>query len=370
VARLSVALDARSLQDQPVGGVGRSTRALVEAVRGDVDLLLLTDAWHPPIDTDLPQRPLRSPFSRTMAAWLQLAVPPALRGFRGIFHCPWYGLPFRQPVPMVVTIHDLTFEHQRSGFRTHQRLAYRVQARWAARTAAHVLTGSETIRRDLCTRYGVDPSRVTVHPDPIDRHMARADLARQRSLRARFGVAGRYVVAIGGAPRRRLDLALASWPLVQSRAPDVTLLVLGRGPAHVPPGVVATGVVDDGDWAAAIGGASALLYPTEFEGFGYPALEAMALGTPVVCAPVGALPEVVGDAGCWFERHDPESIAIAVNRVLTDADLAARLTAAGHARAARATDLGRLRSRVLEAYERAAGLRSGGGEAQHVSIVE
>src|SRR5919106_1199629 len=157
--RLAVALDARSLQQRPLGGVGRSTRALVDAVGGDVDLVLFTDAWHRPIDTDLPQRALLSPLTRTMAAWLQLAVPPALRDFRGIFHCPWYGLPFRQPVPMVVTIHDLTFEHLNSGFRPHQRAAYRVQARWAARTAAHVLTGSEVVRSQLCERYRVDPSR-------------------------------------------------------------------------------------------------------------------------------------------------------------------------------------------------------------------
>jgi glycosyltransferase involved in cell wall biosynthesis len=95
------------------------------------------------------------------------------------------------------------------------------------------------------------------------------------------------------------------------------------------------------------------VYPTEFEGFGYPALEAMALGTPVVCPRVGALPELVGDAGCWIERHDPGAVAAAVAKVLTDDQLAARLAAAGRNRADGATDLEPLRGRVLEAYERA-----------------
>jgi glycosyltransferase involved in cell wall biosynthesis len=352
--RLRVALDARSLQGRPIGGVGRSTRAVVEAVREDVDLVLLTDGWRRPIDTDLPQRPLLSPLTRTMAAWLQLAAPPALRGFRGIFHCPWYGLPFRQPVPMVVTIHDLTFEDMGSGFRPHQRLAYRVQARWAARTAAHVLTGSEAVRKQLCARYRVDPWRVTVHPDPLDRSVARVDPTRLDAFRARLGLAGRYVVAVDGARRRRVDLALAAWPLVQAQAPDASLVVLGGQPRDLPPGAVAAGVVDDLDWAAALGGASALVYPTEFEGFGYPALEAMALGTPVVCPPVGALPEVVGDAGCWIDAHEPGAVAAAVGRVLTDRELGDRLSAAGRARAAEATDLDVLRDRVLEAYDRAA----------------
>ena len=352
--KLRVALDARSLQQRPLGGVGRSTRALVDAVREHVDLALFTDAWHRPIETDLPQRPLLSPLTRTMTAWLQLAVPSALRDFRGIFHCPWYGLPFRQPVPMVVTIHDLTFEEMKSGFRPHQRAAYRVQARWAARTAAHVLTGSEAVRKQLCTRYRVHPWRVTVHPDPLDRRVARVDPTRLEALRARLGVAGRYVVAVDGAPRRRVDLALAAWPLVRAQAPDVSLVVLGGQPQDLPPGVVAAGVVDDPDWAAALGGANALVYPTEFEGFGYPALEAMALGTPVVCPPVGALPELVGDAGCWIERHDPGSVAAAVGRVLADTELGDRLSAAGRVRTAEASDLQVLRDRVLDAYDRAA----------------
>src|SRR5256884_3411801 len=312
--RLAVALDARSLQTRPLGGVGRSTRALVDAVRDDVDLLLFTDAWRGPIESDLPQRPLLSPLTRTMAAWLQLAVPPALRDFRGIFHCPWYGLPFRQPVPMVVTIHDLTFEEMKSGFRPHQRAAYRVQARWAARTAAHVLTGSEAVRKQLCTRYRVHPWRVTVPPDPLDRSVARVDRTRLEALRARLSVAGRYVVAVDGAPRRRVDLALAAWPLVRAQAPDVSLVVLGGQPQDLPPGAVAAGVVDDQDWAAALGGASALVYPTEFEGFGYPALEAMALGTPVVCPSVGAYPELVGAAGRWIARPYPGDVAAAVRR--------------------------------------------------------
>ena len=147
--KVTVALDARSLQQRPLGGVGRSTRALVDAVREDVDLVLLTDAWQPRIDTELPQRGLRSPLTRTMAAWLQLAVPPALRGFPGIFHCPWYGLPFRQPVPMVVTIHDtivLRFPHL---FRPWHRHYTRFVLPRLARAAAAVITGSETTRATL-----------------------------------------------------------------------------------------------------------------------------------------------------------------------------------------------------------------------------
>ncbi len=353
--KLRVALDARSLQDRPAGGVGRSTRALVEAVREDVELTLLTDARREPIDVDLPQRPLRAAVSPTKAAWLQLAVPGALRGFDGIFHCPWYGLPFRQPIPMVVTIHDLTFEDGSRGFRADQRVAYRVQARWAARTAAHVLTVSETIRQQLCARYRIDPGRVSVHPNALDPEQMRADPQREHALRRRLGVPGRYAVAVGGTARRRLDLALDAWPAVRARARDVTLVVLGSDlPEALPTGVVAAGAVDDADWAAALAGASAFVSPTEFVGFGYPALEARAVGTPVVCAPVGALPEVVGGAGCWFDTHDAAAVADATTRVLCDEGLARHLATAGRSRSAAAACLDLVRDRVVEAYERAA----------------
>jgi len=352
---LSVALDARSLQEFPVGGVGRSTSAVVSAVRDDVELTLLTDSRRPPIDTDLPQTPLRAPLSGTKAAWLQLAVPSALRDFDGVFHCPWYGLPFRQPVPMVVTIHDLTFENGGRGFRPDQCFAYRVQARWAARTAAHVLTGSEAVRRQLCARYRIDPARVSVHPNALDADRMRPDPGQIAALRRRLSIDGRYAVTVGGAPRRRLDLALAAWPAVRAQAPDVTLVVLGpEAPDPLPAGAVLAGAVDDDDWAAALAGASALVYPTEYEGFGYPALEAMGAGTPVVCAPVGALPELVGSAACWFETHEPGAVADATLRVLGDAELADRLATAGRARAAASTSLELMRERVLGAYEKAA----------------
>ncbi len=359
---LAVALDARCLQDEPLGGVGRSTRAVVAAVRDHVDLVLLTDARRPPVDTDLPQRALRAPLSGTKAAWLQLAAPRELRRFRGIFHCPWYGLPFRQPVPMVVTIYDLTFVHGRTGFRPDQWLAYRVQARWAARTAAHVLTGSDAVRRELLARYRLDPTAVSVQPSPVDPRAIEVDPNRVDALRERLALRGRYVVAVGGAPRRRLDLALAAWPSIHARVPDATLVVVGEDTASLPSGALAAGVVDDGDWAAVLAGADALVYPTEYEGLGYPALEAMVLGTPVVAARVGALPELLGDAGCWIERHEPAALATATARVLTEPDLADRLRSAGRARSQPAASLEGLRACLLDAYERAvARPRSGSG---------
>lgn len=356
--RLRVALDARCLQEQPLGGVGRSTQAVVNAVRDDVELVLLVDARQPAIHTDLEQRVLacRVP---TKAAWLQLAVPPALAGFDGIFHCPWYGLPFRQPVPMVVTIYDLSFEHGSTGFRTHQRLAYRLQARWAARTAAQILTGSQASRDDLIATYDVDPARVVVQPTSLDPAMLRVDDATSDALRRRLGDLTPYVVAIGGAQRRRLDLALEAWPSIRSAVPDASLVVMGEGTrTDLPAGVVTAGRVSDPEWAALLAGARALLYPTEFEGFGYPALEAMALGTPVICAPVSSLPEVVGDAGCWFDDHTPRAICDATIRLLSDDDLRQRLSALGLQRAAAATDLDSLRARIIEAYEVADGART------------
>jgi glycosyltransferase involved in cell wall biosynthesis len=283
-------------------------------VLDSVDLTLLTDARQPAIDTalvgDLPQVALRAP-SRRGVAWLQLAAPRWLRSFDGVFHCPFYGLPFRQPVPMTATIHDITFEQHPDWFTREQRTVFRVQARHAARTARHLLTPSAFTRDEVCERYGLSPETVSVARNLLDPVWHEPPPPPPAWLEGR-GVTGPFVLAMGGAWRRGVDLLVDAWPAIRAADPDVALVVVGDPGVALPAGAVAATGVDDDAWRGLLAGAEVLCYPTRHEGFGYPALEACAVGTPVVCAPVGALPEVLGDAAEWVEPLDADGVAQAV----------------------------------------------------------
>jgi glycosyltransferase involved in cell wall biosynthesis len=349
-----VALDARVLQDPAPGGVGRGLANIVEELARHVDLELLTDARRPPAASTVRQHALRAPLSGRGVAWLQFAAPAWLRGFDGLFHCPFYGLPYRQPVPMVVTIHDTSFEDHPEWFSWRQRTVFRAQARHAARTAQRILTPSVLARDEVCDRYRVSADRVLVAPNAVDPAFGTDhDVERQARLIESLALSRPYVVALGGAPRRGLATALAAFEIVRRDRPDLSLVVVG-GPATAGDGVVASGHLVDADWAALLAGAEALCYPTSYEGFGMPALEAAASGTPVVCARVGALPEVLGGAASWSDGLAPEAIAEALLSVVNDQEYARQLRQAGLARAAEWPRWDQAAEVVLRAYQEVA----------------
>lgn len=353
---LRVAVDARTLQGRPLGGVARSTLGHLRSVLDVVDLTLLTDARQAPIDEHLlgplPEVALRAP-SRRGVAWLQLSAPSHLRGFDGVFHCPFYGLPFRQPVPMVATIHDITFEQHADWFTREQRLVFRMQARHAARTAGHLLTPSAFTRDEVCERYGLGPERVTVARNLLDPAFLEPAPPRPPWLAAPRAP-DRFVLAVGGAWRRGVDLLAAAWPIVRAAAPDVGLVVVGDPGMELPDGSVVVSGLSDDDWRAALAAATVLCYPTRHEGFGYPALESSAMGTPVVCARVGALPEVLGSTAEWIDQLAPEPLAEALVGLLTDDRRRSALGAAAR-ELARVDHEPEVRAAVLRAFEAAAG---------------
>jgi alpha-1,3-rhamnosyl/mannosyltransferase len=162
-------------------------------------------------------------------------------------------------------------------------------------------------------------------------------------------------VTVGGAPRRGVPVALEAWREVRGRLnEDAVLAVLGEPDLPATPGVVPVGRLSDPDWATLLAGAEALCYPTRYEGFGLPALEAMVSGTPVVAAPVASLPEVVGEAGCWCGALTAGAVAGVLERVLSDPVWQSERRDAGLARAAAAPGWDMAAGALVEAYRRAA----------------
>jgi glycosyltransferase involved in cell wall biosynthesis len=356
---IRVALDGRRLQDDPLTGVGRSLECLLPLLAAGTELTVLTDRRRPAGRAAVDGArsvalPGLGPAPET--AWLQVSAAAwSATHRRHVFHGPFNALPAASPAPSVVTIHDLSWvEHPED--LGHRRLAFAVQARWAARHADVILTVSDYTRRAICSTYRVSEERVVVAPNAVAPQF-RPDRARavEPWLIAR-GIRHPYVVALGGARRRALPVAVEAWrrAVGATGGPGRQLVVVGREAPPPGEGIIHVGALDDDTWAGVLAAAEVFCYPTRYEGFGMPALEAAASGTPVVCAPVAALPEVLGDAPEWVTGPGPSGFAAALGRLFDDRDHAARLGRRGLALAASAPGPEAIAGAVLDAYRRAA----------------
>jgi glycosyltransferase involved in cell wall biosynthesis len=358
-----VAVDGRRLQDRPLGGVGRWLATLLPDLVSRADIVLLTDASRPPAAFRVPggglvaEAPLWLPARAPEVVWIQVSVPRWLRGFRGLFHGTFNQLPATWHGPAIVSFHDLAPRDHPEDFdgAPVKRRVWTAQFRQAARQAAAVHTDSEYIRQAVLAAYRLHPYQVVVAAPSLDPVFGpdRGDRGRQRA--AALGATRDYVVAVGGASRRGLPVAIAAWNLARGHGVTADLLVVGQASLPPQPGLVVVGPLPDEDWADVLAGARALCYPTRYEGFGYPALEAAASGVPVVCAPVAALPEVLGDAAEWCPEPAAPSIAAGLERVLGDPARHAQLRAAGLARAAAAPTAAASAEVLLSLYEQVAG---------------
>jgi glycosyltransferase involved in cell wall biosynthesis len=269
-----------------------------------------------------------------------------------VLFAPNFVPPPTRTTRLVVTVHDLAF-------RLHPETAPQSTRWWLARIdrtlehASRIIAVSETTRRDLLDAYDVADARVAVIPNGVDGAVFHPSSPEEvERVRRRFGISGPYLLYLGGIePRKNLPNLIRAYAELPSEARPALVLAGGSVewnpegrnalegalrdlPGQVVERIVLTGYVGEPDKVALLGGAEALVYPSLYEGFGLPVLEAMACGTPVVTSDAPALAEVAGDAALLVEPGDPAAIAWAMERVLTDDDLRRDLEAKGTARAA------------------------------------
>jgi glycosyltransferase involved in cell wall biosynthesis len=288
---VKVAFDSRPVTDPD--GVGRYTRCLLDALRSTA-----------PSGDEI----------------LEIGGPSARRRVRvsarardaDVFHAPWMdGAMLRSACPMVVTLHDLAAIKRRS---EHLRAGVRLRLRHlAVQRAVSVIVPTEAVARDAVAHLALEAERVVVIPEAADVRMYPRPAGEIAATRALFGLPEDYLVWVGGLrhpdPGRHVA-KLAAAP----RELPLVLVGATRPWAHELPDVTLTGQVSDEHLAAIYSGARALVLPSEDEGFGLPAVEALACGTPVVACEAPALREVLGERATFVAPGDVSALIQAAER--------------------------------------------------------
>lgn len=279
--------------------------------------------------------------------WLPLDLPA---GPLDVFHGTNFTLPATR-ARGVATIHDLAFLRFPDQVPPSFRALYERLSRDAAARADVVVGDSDCTSRDVVELLGVEPSRVrTVYPGVSPAFLAPGDRERDAaSLSAKYRLPERYVLFVGSThPRKNLARLLDAFARIRRDVPHRLVLVGDPGFGHaevqeriaklgLADSVALPGYVPDEDLPALYRCADALAFPSCWEGFGLPVVEAFATGCPVLTSDVSCLPEVAGDAAVLVDPTSSDSIADGLLRVLTDEGLRARLVAAGRERVKRFT---------------------------------
>jgi glycosyltransferase involved in cell wall biosynthesis len=351
------------------GGIGRYTRNLIRALaKCDTDgqyTLFVAGGWGNgdalgpwPANFRVRSVPLSDRWMHILWQRLRLPLPIHLiTGPLDLFHSPDFVLPPTGRTPAILTVHDLSFmrlpQFFVAGFRDYLEGA----VLRAVKRATHILADSQCTCRDLMELMAVEPQRVSVlYPGVEPRFEPVQDTEILSQVRSRYGLSQRFILGLSTLqPRKNFEgLIEAFGLLLAARANEPEFvdldLVIGGGKGWMYEGLSSRverlglaerihfiGFVDDDDLPALYSLASAFAFPTWYEGFGLPVLEAMACGTPVIAADNSSLPEVVGDAGLLVDAADPVALSTALIRVLTDRGLEAHLAMAGRRQSRRFT---------------------------------
>ena len=335
---LRVALDAGPLLDAPTG-VGRYTRELARALPlFDVDVRPYAVSLRGRADRDTAR--WRVPGRLARASWMRFGHPRIERlvGDVDVVHATNFVLPSLGRARGVVTVHDLSFFRDDT-FPGGERL--RALVPWSVRRAAAVVVPSRAVADETRDRFGLSEERVRVTHEGVASVFYGAAPLSERAL-ARLGIRPPFAIAVGTIePRKNLLRLLQAWEGAADAVTTWTLAI--AGPAGWGPRlprkdkVVTLGWVGDETLPGLLAAAEFFCYPSVYEGFGLPPLEAMAARTPALVGRYPAAPEVLGEAALLVDPYDVREMTEALVALVEDSGLRRRLSGLGRAQAARYT---------------------------------
>lgn len=353
---MRIAIDARYVADH-FPGIGRYVynllRTLAEASHGHRILVIYNPSL---VNRRFDVRGLAShaaielieTSARPFGPLEHLQLPRLLRAIRAdVFHAPYYVRPYvALPCPVVTTLYDViprTFPEEST---PRARLLFDSLMKLAAQTSARLIAISEHARDDIAAAYGIQRDTIAVTYLAADERMTPQPPAEIVSVRARLGLPEEYALTLSSnKPHKNLPVLVEAWALFAAQHPAALLVVAGHWDDRYPQArqlaanlglgerVRFLPSVPETDLPALYSGARAFVYPSRYEGFGLPPLEAMACGTPVICGAVSSLPEVVGSAALTADPSSPRALATALTQLWDNAALQRDLRTRGRAQA-------------------------------------
>lgn len=348
-AGVRIGVDVREWRSGTSTGIARVLSSFLEwATQNTEHEFLLLGNQHTEFRVTSERVDARIVHETSRLVWDQLTLPRLL-GKTGteVFLSPYYKGPLVCPCPVVVTANDLIDLHfPRAGIVGRRLLP--LWMRMMLHSASHVLTLSEHSRQDIAATLRVDASRITAVPLAVDdRFRCRPSAQETRSVRERYSLPDRYVLYVGRcSPHKNVITLVRAWSKLPADFRQRYALVLAGGDvslfrraadAHSVDAII-PGFVQDADLPGIYAGATILGFPSLYEGFGLPPLEAMSCGIPVIASNATAIPEVVGNAAKLVDPLDVSAWTKALVDLLESDEALRQLAAAGVARAALFTE--------------------------------
>lgn len=334
---MKVALHVGQVAQPIPGGIGRYTKALIKSLPKDEVTLHTFAPADPPVDAPPRYKKISKLNYRVEYELWHRFRSRDLEIEGDVVHAPSLAIPPSKSKPLVVTVHDIAFSRHPGAF-SRRGIRFHSKGIAIARKEASALIVPSRFTHDELVREGVNPALIHVIPHGIDIE-ENIDTSQDKDIVTSLGVPERYVLAVGTIePRKNLPMLVRAVETVRSRGEDISLVLVGpRGWGEVNglerDFVYETGRVSDDILDALMRQAIVYCVPSVYEGFGMPALEAMARKTAVIASGVASLPEVVGDAGTLLDPLDSAAWALAIERVATDEEFRADQASRGLVRA-------------------------------------